>query len=203
MRLFINDGIFQRNWNKNVKIEELLSSKVRITITNYLASEIRHEYIKFIFSDIDEDMLEKDILLDNVSLTRVSKNKYYITSSDTQEQPYMYALLRSAVGIPDDIFIPASMKNNVTVLRRIQFLDNDEFYGEFLSNVYLVKIKLDLGESLPMYLASERPNKLEEHYVFYKKNRSKRYCVSEKMSTHIHLSKNNKDEYISLSELCK
>ena len=116
------------------------------------------------------------------------------------------ALLRATENIADDIFIPASMKDRVKVIRRMRFVDDEVNYGQFLSNVYLIKIYLNVDECLPVYMAAENAMVLNRHYVFsvphwYGKNGE--YRVSEKLKTFIIINDANRDEYISLSSLCK
>ena len=94
------------------------------------------------------------------------------------------------------------LKDKVTVLRRIRFIDDEVDYGDFLSNVYLIKIDLGCHESIPIYLAYDDPYYLEEHYVLYKTDRDKKYHVTKKLKTFIYIDKYNKNQYISLSELC-
>ena len=142
MKFFINEGVCERKWKDNVRIEELPNSKLRLLIPNYSETEETSEDIRFTFSNITSKSLENDLLLDNVSLVRAGKNTYYITSSEEMNQNHMYALLRSNAGDWDDIFIPSTLKDKVKVLRRIRFFDGDmENYEKFLSNVYLIKIK--------------------------------------------------------------
>ena len=201
MKLFINKGICERKWNDNVKIEE--DSKLKLSIPNYLETERRQEYIRFILPDIKERALEKDFLLDNVTLEKTSKNTYHAIYSEKHGEPYMYALLRSTEVVPDDVYIPASMRDRVKVLRRMRFFDDEVDYGDFLSNVYLIKIKLDLDESLPVYLTYSDSCLLKEHFVFYRLACDKKYHVTDILNTHIQLNKNNIEEYISLAHLCE
>ena len=208
MKLFINSGICKRIWNGNgnVKIKQPLGkSQIHLFIPNYLEDEKKEENIKFVFNNIkglSKESLKNGILLENISLSKISENSYRIEASRKSLEPYMYALIRSTACIPDDVFIPSSMKDKVTVLRRIRFIDDEVDYGDFLSNVYLIKIDLGCHESIPIYLAYDDPYYLEEHYVLYKTDRDKKYRVSKKLKTFIYIDKYNKNQYISLSELC-
>lgn len=201
MKLFINDGVCKRRWNDNVRIENETSSTLKLSIPNYLESERRQEYIRFIFPNIKERDLEEDYLLKNISLKKIGKNTYHINNLVKPSEHCMYALLRSVERLPDDIFIPAAMKDKVKVLKRMRFIDAEDDYGGFLSNVYLIKIKLDMGESLPVYLASDEAKVLEKHYVFFRSSWNGEYEVSRKLNTYILVNKHKRDEYISLSRL--
>lgn len=207
MKLFINSGVCERIWKGNVKIKQPLGkSQIHLSILNYLEDERKEENIKFVFNNIKgltKESLRNGILLENISLNKVSEKVYRIESSRKRLEPYMYALIRSTKTIPDDVFIPSSMKDKVTVLRRIRFIDAEVDYGNFLSNVYLIKIELDCHESIPIYLAYDDPYYLEEHYVLYKTDFDKKYRVSKKLKTFIYIDKYNKDQYISLAELCE
>lgn len=205
MKLFINSGVYERIWNGNVKTKQSPGkSQLRLSIPNYLEEEQRHENIKFVFNmeGISKKSFERDLLLENISLRKTSKNSYIIDSSKKTSERYMYALIRSTAVVPDDVFIPSTMKDKVTVLRRIRFVDDEVDYGNFLSNVYLIKIDLGRHESIPIYLAYNNPKFLEEHYVFYKTDWHEEYHISKKLTTFIYIDEYNKNQYISLSELC-
>ena len=207
MKLFINSGVCERICNGgNVKIKQTIGkSQLCLSIPNYLEDKKKQEDINFVFNieGINKESLEEDLLLENISLRKTSKNSYNIDSSKKTSERYMYALIRSNACIPDDVFIPSYMKDKVTVLRRIRFIDTEADYGDFLSNVYLIKINLGWHESIPIYLASENPYVLRDHYVLYKLNSwNGEYCISEKLETFIYIDKYNKNQYISLSELC-
>lgn len=207
MKLFINAGWCGRKWNGNLKIKEILDKKqLCLSIPNYLEKEHRQEKIKFYFDldKITEKSLEQDVLLENISLKRTSKNSYHITSSKKTTERCIYALIRSTKEVPDDVFIPASMKDKVEVIRRCRFIDDEVDYGDFLSNVYLIKISLNLNETLPVYLTRKDSELLTNHYVFFRvEDYSARpnYKVSSKLETFIYINKNNKDEYVALSKL--
>lgn len=205
MKLFINSGVCGRKWNGNVKIKDSSSKKsLCLAIPNYLEEKCSQEMIKFIFDpeEISKEDLERDCLLKNVSLRKTSKNTYHIKQSEKTTEQCMYALIRSTAVIPDDVFIPTSMKDKVEVLRRIRFVDDEPDYGIFLSNVYLIKIKLNCHESIPIYLAYDNPYVLQEHYVIFKTEYKDQYQVTDKLKTFIYIDEYNKDEYTSLSELC-
>ena len=153
MKLFINEGICQRIWNGNVKVNKLPDcNKIKLSIPNYLEFKGKNEYINFILPDLTARDFLKNILLEDVTLKKTSKNSYH--TEEAKENIAIYALLRATENIPDDIFIPASMQHRVKVIRRMRFVDDEVGYGQYLSNVYLIKIYLDVDESLPVYLAS-------------------------------------------------
>ncbi len=205
MKLFINSGVCERIWNGNVKIKQSIGkSKLSLSIPNYLEEKRRNEDINFVFNieGISKKSFEKDLLFENISLRKTSKNSYSIDFSKKTSERYMYALIRSTAVVPDDVVIPFTMKDKVTVLRRIRFIDDEVDYGSFLSNVYLIKVDLDYQESIPIYLADNDPKTLEEHYVFYKTRWCKEYYVSKKLTTFVYIGEYNKNQYISLSEIC-
>ena len=206
MKLFINSGVCERICNGgNEKIKQTIGkSQLCLSIPNYLKDKKKQEDINFVFNieGINKESLEEDLLLENISLRKTSKNSYSIDSSKKTSERCMYALIRSTTRIPDDVFIPSAMKDKVTVLRRIRFVDDEVDYGDFLSNVYLIKIDLGCHESIPIYLAYDDPKLLKEHYVFYKTNWHEEYHISKKLTTFIYIDEYNKNQYISLSELC-
>ena len=204
MKLFINEGIWERDWYGLIGIKELSDSRLKLTMPNYLEKVNKHEKVRFVFSNISVKDLERDILLNNISLRKSGKNTYNFIHSIGYHEDYMYAFLRSTGKCADDVFIPASMKDKVEVIRKISFVNDEVDYGDFLSNVYFIKIKLEIKESLPVYLTSSNPRVLEEHYVFFRTDWGvKDYHVSEKLKTFILLNEKNKKEFISLSTLCE
>lgn len=162
------------------------------------------EIINFVFKieEISEKNFEKDFLLKDVAMRKTGQNTYQINHSEKSTERQMYALIRSSTIIPDDVFIPTSMKHKVKVLRRMRFVDDEVDYGDFLSNVYLIRITLKCHESIPIYLTCHDPYFLQEHYVIYKTEHRKEYKVTKQLQTFIYIDEHNKDEYISLSKLC-
>lgn len=135
MKLFINSGVCERIWNGNVKTKQSPGKlQLRVSIPNYLEEEQRHENINFVFNieGISKKSFERDLLFENISLRKTSKNSYSIDFSKKTSERYMYALIRSTAVVPDDVFIPSAMKDKVTVLRRIRFVDDEVDYGDFL-----------------------------------------------------------------------
>lgn len=204
MKLFINAGVCERKWNNNVKFNELPYGGLKLRIPNYQEKQKRHEYIGFTLPKCKETDLEKDMLFKSVRLTVISpKFLYHVYNGDANEEE-MYALLRSARAVTDDLFIPASMRDKVTVMQRIRFVDDEVDYGDYLSNVYLIKIKLKKKESLPIYMSYENPYSLDDHYVFYRSDFERgEYSVSNLLKTYILINDSNRNDYISLSSLCE
>lgn len=197
MKLFVNDGVcFKRFWGRIVESEELGNGRIKLKIPNYL--EIGNEYVNFIIPASMED-LEQDFLTSNISLNQIDKNTYNFKPTCPRTDNGIYALIRSIAIIPDDLYIPTTLRDKIKVLRRIKVLDFEADMGHFLSNVYLVKIQLQTNETLPLYLTCTTPFALSEHYVFYNINRE---CdVTEKKDTYIILNHRNKNDFISLSDL--
>jgi hypothetical protein len=204
MKLFINSGVYKRICNDNLKIKHIKSKlKLCLSIPNYVEDNHIHETINFIFEGVSKKHLDGDILFKDICLRKISDDSYIINTSNKTSEKCMYALIRSTTALPDDVFIPSFMKDKVTVIKRIRFIDTEEECVECLSNVYLIKINLNCHESLPVYLTYDNPKFLEEHYVFYKNDLDEGYNVSRKLKTFIYINEYNKDQYISLSELCK
>ena len=71
----------------------------------------------FPIEDLNEDIiLRDDILLRNVSV-KVSKSKTYVHSIK-EESNTIYALLRGANCIPDDVFIKATDAHNFELIKK-------------------------------------------------------------------------------------
>lgn len=204
MKLFINAGVCERKWNNNVKFKELQNGCLKLIIPNYQEKQRMDEYVSFTLPKCKEKDLEKDKLFESVRLTVVSPNFLYHVYGGDKGCDETYALMRSTRAVTDDIFIPASMRDKVTVMQRIRFVDDEVDYGDYLSNVYLIKIRLNKKESLPVYMSYENPYSLDDHYVFYRADRDEgEYGVSKLLKTYILINDSNKNDYISLSSLCE
>jgi hypothetical protein len=200
MKLFINSGVWERLPQDYVTEGK---SQLILSIPNYLEEKRRHKDNTFTFEikGINRESFEGDLLLENISLRKTGENSYTINRSRKRinSERHMFALIRSTVIVPDDIVIPSIMKDKVKVIKRIRFWDFEPDYGEFLSNIYLIRINLKCDESIPIYLTCDNPSVLDRHYVIYKSSDSEGYCVTEKLRTYIYFN----DKYISLSEVKK
>jgi len=192
MDFFINTAV----WEDFRNPPNLENKKLELQLPNFIKSTNKHEYITFIIEDIGENTLEKDILIKDVLITGEGANIY--ATSNSSSQKYMYALLRCNYVVPDDIFVPISMKDKVTVIRRIQFVDIEVDYGEFLSNIYFIKIKLKPGEKLPLYLTSRKGSSSKRYYLFSRTDKYKVDCI---YSNYYNLYRKENNPIISLSEL--
>lgn len=167
MNLFINSGVCKRKWNGNVILRKK-GDEVTIRIPNYLNEEKKNEYVEFVIPDCNKKMLKKDILLLNLFLQQKEKNKYVFSKDYDMNSRCMYALVRSVEVVPDDVYIPAYMKERVEVIRRLSFVDSEADVGEFLSNVYFIKITLEPGERIPICLTSQKATVIRERFYFYR-----------------------------------
>lgn len=191
MKFFINDAILRKECSE---IKKIGNHEIELVIPNYLEDKGKYEDIKFLFQTAS--MNQEDILLDNISLKRINKNIYCIRNSNKTEK-CMYALLRSREIIPDDVFVPVAEKDKIKVLRKICLDDMEVDMGFFLSNVYLLEIKLGTEEEVPIYLAGKDSKDFSRYYIFSRK-RNGEYKVSNKYNKHISAKE---CEMISLSDL--
>ena len=88
----------------------------------------------------DLEDLKENFFLKNVTMEKVRKDMYYLAKNTEKYNDGVYALLRSTGVVPDDIFIPKDKKEKVEVIRRIRYLDTEAEIGEFLANIYLIKV---------------------------------------------------------------
>lgn len=215
MDLFINSGICRREFTfyDSRVIRKVCDGKLKLTIPNYIEDQDLEQYINFILPIKilplqSEYKLNCDLMLNNISLIKINYNTYEISSEVEKQEDCMYALLRSLHNCEDDICIPSAMRDKVDVIKRIRFIDENLYfdYGEFLSNIYLIKITLTPNESIPIYLTMADTSYLDEYYIFHK-NLQNEYFVSQLLKTkiditHIDIYDENGSEYISLSKLC-
>lgn len=194
MDFFINTAVWKDFRNQS----RLENKKLELQLPNFIKSTREHEFIKFIIEDIGENTLENDILIKNVLITGEGRNTYYTSHSSSQK--YMYALLRCNYVVPDDIFVPLNKKDKITVIRRIQFIDLEPDYDNFLSNIYFIKIKLKPGESLPVYLTSSEGSHSKKYYLFSRTNKYN-YNIDCISSNHYISYNKESNPIISLSKL--
>ena len=201
MNFFINKGLFEREWNFEITS---VNGKMQFSIPEYVEKKRRHYQLYFLFDLIvSTEDLKENFFLKNVTMEKVRKDMYYLAKNTEKNNDGVYALLRSTGVVPDDIFIPKDKKEKVEVIRRIRYLDTEAEIGEFLANIYLIKVKLEKDESIPIYYASRKTRCLTKHDVIYRSSLHKNeYSVETGLTTWIMLNDKNKSDYISLSKLC-
>lgn len=201
MNFFINKGLFEREWNFEITS---VNGKTQFSIPEYVEKKRRHYQLYFLFDGIvNTEDLKENLFVKNVTMEKVKKDMYYLAKTTEKNNDGVYALLRSTGVVPDDIFIPKDKKEKVEVIRRIRFMDTEAEIGEFLANIYLVKVKLDKDESIPIYYTARKTRCLIKHDVIYRSSLHKNeYSVETGLTTWIMLNDKNKNDYISLSKLC-
>lgn len=201
MNFFINKGLFEREWNFEITS---VNGKTQFSIPEYVEKKRRHYQLYFLFDGIvSTEDLKENLFVKRVTMKKVKKDMYYLAKTTEKNNDGVYALLRSTGVVPDDIFIPKDKKEKVEVIRRIRYLDTEAEIGEFLANIYLIKVKLEKDESIPIYYASRKTRCLTKHDVIYRSSLHKNeYSVETGLTTWIMLNDKNKSDYISLSKLC-
>lgn len=209
MYFYMNDGVYEREWTYNLI---RLKQKKVLRFSNYLEEDRKEKNIYFEFDDneneISTEKLKKGFLLQNVTVKMKQNNAKYELSrckecnKDREKNNVFFALLRSTTTVPDDVYIPRKMKENVEVIQRFRVIDGEADYGDFLSNIYFIKIKLNVGQSLSIFYTHTKPYVLKEHDVIYRqKLDDSTYEVIRGLKAHIIMDKQNRQDYISLSEL--
>ena len=198
MNFFINKGLFEREWNFEITS---VNGKTQFSIPEYVEKKRRHYQLYFLFDGIvSTEDLKENLFVKRVTMEKVKKDMYYLAKTTEKNNDGVYALLRSTGVVPDDIFIPKDKKEKVEVIRRIRYLDTEAEIGEFLANIYLIKVKLEKDESIPIYYASRKTRCLTKHDVIYRSSLHKNeYSVETGLTTWIMLNDKNN---ISLSKLC-
>ena len=201
MNFFINKGLFEREWNFEITS---VNGKTQFSIPEYVEKKRRHYQLYFLFDGIvSTEDLKENLIVKIFTMEKVKKHMYYLAKTTEKNNDGVYALLRSTGVVPDDIFIPKDKKEKVEVIRRIRYLDTEAEIGEFLANIYLIKVKLEKDESIPIYYASRKTRCLTKHDVIYRSSLHKNeYSVETGLTTWIMLNDKNKSDYISLSKLC-
>lgn len=194
MRLFINEGILKRKWNGNVSIRQK-DGRVTLRIPNYDEVTKEEPYFEFIIPNAKRKMLKNNLWIYNV-LPEETENRIVFSESCGSYTGEIYALLRSTDVVPDDIYISKTQRKNVKVLKRLRFVDSECDLGDFLSNVYFIRIKLNRREELPIYLTYENAKNLRKAIVFRRNSLGM-------WNANIEVKKisNTEGKYISLSEI--
>ncbi len=202
MRLFINSGVCKRKWNGNVSIRRK-DGILTLRIPNYDPKTSKHDYVEFILpTNCNKRMLKKDIVLSNLSLEKISENKYIFSKTCYNSYAYIYALIRNSEIVSDDIYINSEEKSKIKVIRRLRFVDDECDYGDFLSNVYFLEIKLNPNEKVTLYPTYQNnSSQLDREIAFYRSNLTfnNPWIIEEKKIRPISII--NDKRFISLSEL--
>lgn len=136
-------------------------SKVSITIPTDNGD---HEV--FLFDDFPIDSLEKkNVLFKAVSIT--SNGITSVVHSSKSEPGIIYALLRVANCIPDDVFINKKHSSRFELIKKISYTTSEPDWGDYIATVYFVKITLKPAEFVHVYFAGENAYFLEKHIAFY------------------------------------
>ena len=147
-------------------------------------------------------MLKKDVIISNLSLEETSKNKYIFSETHYNSYNRIYALVRNSDIVSDDIYINSEEKSKVKVIRRIRFVDDECDYGDFLSNVYFLEIKLNTNEKIALYPTYQNNSgQLDKMITFYRPKIlfDAPWVIEEKKIKPISIG--NDKRFISLSEL--
>ena len=153
----------------------------------------KHEI--FLFDDFLIDSLEKEnVLLKNVSVT-ITDNKTCVHSGES-EPGTIYALLRVANCIPDDVFINNKHSSRFELIKKITYTTCEPDYGSYTTAVYFAKITLKPDEFVHVYFASENAYFLKEHIALYCDDDMK-ITFKDNLQTFV----TNDSEFLSLSEL--
>lgn len=142
MRLFINKGICKRKWNGNVSVRQK-DGIVTLRIPDYNKETNREPYVEFVIPNVKRKMLKTNRWIYNLVLKEITENRIVFEEEYDPCTGEIYAIVRSTEAVPDDVFIPKAKKNKVKVIRRLRFVDGECDLGDFLSNVYFIRIKLD------------------------------------------------------------
>ena len=195
MRLFINKGICKRKWNGNVSVRKK-DEIVTLRIPDYNKETKREPYVEFVIPNVKRKMLKTNRWIYNLVLKEITEKRIVFADEYDPCTGEIYALVRSTEAVPDDVFIPKAKKNKVKVIRRLRFVDGECDLGDFLSNVYFIRIKLDRKEKLPLYLTYEDSKNLRKAIVFARNSEGMWNANIE-----VKKASNTEGKYVSLSKI--
>lgn len=174
-----------------------------LIIPNYNPKTSKQEHVEFILpTNCTKKMLKKDVIISNLSLEETSENRYIFAETYYNDYSRIYALVRNADTVSDDIYINSEEKSKIKVIRRLQFVDDECDYGDFLSNVYFLEIKLNPNEKVTLYPTYQNnSSQLDREIVFNRFNLpfNNPWLIEEEKIKPTSIS--NDKRFISLSEL--
>lgn len=195
MRLFINKGICKRKWNGNIWVRQK-DGIVTLRFPNYNEEKEDVEFVDFVIPNAKRKMIKNNTWIYNLILEKNTKNKIVFADSYDSHTGEIYALIRSTEAVPDDVYIKVDESKKVEVIRRIRFVDSECDLGDFLSNVYFIKIKLDRKEKVSLYLTYEDAKYLRKVIVF-SRNTEGMWAANVEIKKDTNLD----GKYISLSKI--
>lgn len=195
MRLFINKGICKRKWNGNILVRQK-NGVVILRFPNYNEEKGDSEFVDFIIPNVKRKMLKNNTWIYNLVLEQNESNRIVFADECYSCTGEIYALIRSTEAVPDDVYIKKEECAKVEIIRRIRFVDSECDLGDFLSNVYFIKIKLDRKEKIALYLTYEDAKYLRKAIIFSRN-------VEGTWVANVEIKKDNNidGKYVSLSEL--
>ena len=218
MEFYMSEAVYKRKWTYETFLVDNYKSRV-LRFRNCLKEKEEVIDIKLENRTYSLESCYNMIFSDITIKLKKKENGIEVLLQEKQDVNYnkkstiIYALIRSKFStllkdIPD-IYIPKSKSKSVEVLKKIKIIDFCNVKGTFDKEVkkgnsyevylYLVKIKLYQHQSLQLFQTSGKTFSLCEHDVLYRDyNRLK---IEKGLKTKIYLDKQNRQDYISLSEL--
>lgn len=220
MEFYMSEAVYKRKWTYETFLADNYKSRV-LRFRNCLKEKEEVIDIKFENQIYDLENFYNVIFSDIKMKLKKKENGIEILLQEKQDKKYnkksnvIYALIRSNSeiwwnGIPD-IYIPKSKSKSVEVLKKIKIIDFHERKSmldkevkkgeQYEAYVFLVKIKLYQRQSLQLFNTGGggKLSSLCEHDVLYRDEI--RLQIEKGLKTKIYLDKQNRQDYISLSEL--
>lgn len=194
MYFYMNDGVCKRSRTYNI---EALNQKIVLSFQDCNILKTKSRTVKIEFCNTEKKVLnvesfKKDIFLKDVILEQKDSKTYTIISQLREKNDGTFiALLRNTSTIPGEIYISKKMTENIEIIRQIKIADIEADYGDFVSEVYLIKVKLKCNQELSIFY-----NHIEHDAILNKENETLEVVPGLKT---YHM---NKNDYISLSDLC-
>lgn len=123
----------------------------------------------FSIDDFPIDSLgEKNVLLSNVAV-KTAGNRVRVVKSENSnsKSKVIYALLRTATCIPDDVFIDKKHASHFKLIKELRYTSLEPDWGEHTASVYFVKITLKPDEYVNIYFSYKGAEYLKHHCAFY------------------------------------
>lgn len=193
MNFFMNQNrylqLFQMKMQKSGLIKVTIASNIHGCEDSF--SFYLETTEKKLASMVQEDILLKNLVNEgNKQVIKLSTRSS--KRNDSNLSSYIAVLIPCKEGACE-IFAMTRQQAYIEVLKKIEILDFSQAFGDYVNDIYVLKITVPKEESVPIYIARKDAKALKTHYVFLEDGTVK------KCSTYIQMNPRTKIEYTPLS----
>lgn len=163
MKLLINADVI-----RSQAIEVIRNEKnSTILKIKYFENKVQKEYL----FEIPYNIMYRLQLINGLSKIE-SKDGCKFVYAENDEDQSVYAILHSEELYPSDVFVPINKKENVKVLKKFKYPNYNIEYGNFVSTIYFVKLKIEDQKTLAIYMGPKDSKMQNKNFELYRYNES-------------------------------